>query len=56
MFILNMLKKIVEGMKSSVLFKETSVMVWGLVYEIIYKQRHLNYAYFSFRYTQPQLK
>lgn len=56
MFILNMLEKIVEGMKLSILFKETSVIVWSLVYEIIYKQRHLNNVYFSFKYTQPQLK
>lgn len=28
----------VERMKSSTLFTETSVMAWGLVYEIIYKQ------------------
>lgn len=28
----------VERMKSSTLFKETSVMTWGLVYEIIHKQ------------------
>lgn len=28
----------VERMKSSTLFKETSVMTWGLVYEITHKQ------------------
>lgn len=39
-------------MKSSTLLKETSVIVWGLVYEIIYKQRHLNYVYFAFKYMQ----
>ena len=56
MFILNLLRKFWWREWSPTLFKETNGIVWGLVYEIIYKQRHLYFVYFAFKYVQLQLK